>query len=113
MGVQCPNPYSCGYFHDEEQKKYVFGRVNAENEQSKEFVSEQQRIEARKLERASFGIAHTVSSDSSKYTPPVFNRNPGGNPGPGDKFNDSHRAQDGLRRPMPVVTDVLSSLARR
>ena len=30
-GFNCPNPFNCGYYHNEQEKKYVFGQLNAAN----------------------------------------------------------------------------------
>ena len=110
-GFDCPNPFDCGYYHNDKEKKYVFEKINAANEKSKAYVEEQQRIEATKLAKVSFAIANAVSSSSSSYSPPVYNSYPGGNQGPRDKFDDSHVGHDGLRRPTPALTDVRKAIA--
>ena len=63
------------------------------------------------MAKVSFAIANAVSSDSSNFNPPVYNRNPGGYQGPRDKFNDSHVGHDGLRRPTSALTDVHKAIA--
>jgi len=110
-GFDCPNPFDCGYYHNYKEKKYVFEKIIAANEKSKAYVEEQQRIKATKMAKASFAIANAVSSDSSNFNPPVYDRYPGGYQGHRDKFDDSHVGHDGLRRPTSSLTDVHKAIA--